>query len=152
LKEGNDLLKKARRFKKTEESESKSEGNFGKIPFIPAGHILYKIKPKNIKKDLIRWRGIYNSEGRIILADELAAPAGNDRSADDAVSQKRGCDDSESQGPGKGRNFRGGMSNFRRKKARRVKAVRRTASTPSGINDGTGSTITVSMKDDEDSI
>jgi hypothetical protein len=59
LKEGNDSLKKARRFKKSEESESKSESNNGKIPSIP-GHILYKIKPENIKKDLIRWRGIYN--------------------------------------------------------------------------------------------
>jgi hypothetical protein len=65
LKEGTDSLKKARQFKKTEEPESKGEGTSGKIPSIP-GYILYKIKPEKVKKDLIRWRGIYNSEGRII--------------------------------------------------------------------------------------
>ena len=32
-----------------------------KIPSIP-GYILYKINPEDVKKDLIRWRGIYNEK------------------------------------------------------------------------------------------
>jgi hypothetical protein len=45
--------------------EPKKEGSSGMIPSIPS-YILYKIKPENVKKDLIRWRGIYNSEKKII--------------------------------------------------------------------------------------
>jgi hypothetical protein len=67
LKVEGDTLKKARRFKKTDElgSEPKKEGSSGTIPSIPS-YILYKIKQENVKKDLIRWRGIYNLEKRII--------------------------------------------------------------------------------------
>ena len=62
-------MKKARRFK-SNDSEANREAGKGpsddnKIPSIP-GYILYKIKPENVEKDLIRWRVIYNLEGRII--------------------------------------------------------------------------------------
>jgi hypothetical protein len=72
LKVKGETLKKARRFKKHEESDTKprKEESSGTIPSIPS-YILYKIKPKNVKKDLIPWRGIYNLEKRIIQADEL---------------------------------------------------------------------------------
>ena len=40
-------------------------------------YLHYKIKAENVKKDLIRWRGIYNSEGRFIRA-ELASKPGNE--------------------------------------------------------------------------
>ena len=33
----------------------------GKIPSIP-GYILYKIKPDDVRKDLIQWRVIYNDK------------------------------------------------------------------------------------------
>ncbi len=59
-------LKKARRFKqnitKPKATDKYSEG---KIPSIP-NHILYKVKPKNVQRDLVCWRGIWNSEARII--------------------------------------------------------------------------------------
>jgi hypothetical protein len=97
LKEGNDSLLKARRFKSNDESQPKSKQNpEQKIPSIP-GYILHKIKPDNIKKDLIRWRGIYNYEGRIIQADELAARTGADGDQDNGVSTKRGRDNSGAQ-------------------------------------------------------
>ena len=41
----------------------------GNIPSIP-GFILHKIKDKNVKTSLIKWRGIYNSERRTIQPDE----------------------------------------------------------------------------------
>jgi hypothetical protein len=49
-----DTLKKARQFKKTDESdlEPKNEGSFRTIPSIPS-YILYKIKPENVKKDFM---------------------------------------------------------------------------------------------------
>ena len=42
----------------------------GNIPSIP-GYILYKIKPDGVRKDLIRWRGVYNDKKRTIRVDEL---------------------------------------------------------------------------------
>ena len=41
-----------------------------KILLIPS-YILHKVQPLNVKRDLIRWHGIYNSEGRTIHSDEL---------------------------------------------------------------------------------
>ena len=58
-------------------NSSKSDGDKikydlpeGKIPSIP-GYIQYKIKPEDVRKDLIRWRGIYNNDKRTIRVDEL---------------------------------------------------------------------------------
>jgi hypothetical protein len=59
--------KRARRFKGNN-YESKKDGP--RIPSIPNA-ILYKIQPEHVRKNLIRWRGIYNSEGRQIKPDEL---------------------------------------------------------------------------------
>jgi hypothetical protein len=89
LKDGADSLLKARRFKSKEESDAKSKGTSTQmIPSIP-GFILHKVKPENIKKDLIRWRGIYNYEMRIIRADECAARPCNDENQDDGVQKNR---------------------------------------------------------------
>ena len=49
----------------------------GKIPSIP-GYILYKIKPEEVRKDLIRWRGIYNDKkGRSGLMNSRGTPDTN---------------------------------------------------------------------------
>ena len=42
----------------------------GKIPSIP-GYILYNTKLEDVRKYLIRWRGVYNDEKRTIRIDEL---------------------------------------------------------------------------------
>ena len=44
----------------------------GKILSIPL-FILHKVKPANIKRDLIKWHSIYNSEGRIIHQEKATA-------------------------------------------------------------------------------
>ena len=152
------LKNKARRFKSTNDSETNSvsgPSDDNKIPSIP-GYILYKIKPENVKKDLIRWRGIYNSEGRIIRANELAASSGKE-GQDDGVSRKKSGDDSAANGSGKERNSGGDKSKSKKRKSfkqRRVKVVRRTTTAPSGTKDApannSGSTITVDMKDVDD--
>ena len=56
----------------------------GNIPSIP-GYILYKIKPEDVRKDLIQWKGIYNDKKRTIRIDELQRnlrhESGNDSDA-----------------------------------------------------------------------
>ena len=47
--------------KKSDGAKIKYDVPEGKIPSIP-GYILYKIKPDDVRKDLIRWRGLYNDE------------------------------------------------------------------------------------------
>jgi hypothetical protein len=77
---------------------------------------------------LIRWRGIYNYETRIIRADKCAARPGNDDNQDDGVQKKRSRDDSAAaQGSGKKRDFKGGKGKDGKKKPfvqRRVKVAR----------------------------
>jgi hypothetical protein len=47
-------LKKARRFKKDNpKPKATDKSSEGKIPSIP-NHILYKVKPKNVQRDLVR--------------------------------------------------------------------------------------------------
>jgi hypothetical protein len=58
--------KKARRFK----GDYNASNDGPSIPSIPNA-ILYKIQPDHVRKNLIRWRGIYNHEGRQIKPDEL---------------------------------------------------------------------------------
>ena len=53
----------------------------GKIPSIP-GYILHKIKPEDVRKDLIRWRGINNDEKRTIRIDELQRNSRNESEND----------------------------------------------------------------------
>ena len=63
----------------------------GKILSIP-GYILYKIKPEDVRKDLIRWRGIYNDKKRTITIDELQRnsrnESGNDSNAETEATQE----------------------------------------------------------------
>ena len=63
----------------------------GKIPSIP-GYILYKIKPEYVRKDLIRWRGIYNDKKRMIRVNELQRnsrhKSGNESYAETEASQE----------------------------------------------------------------
>jgi hypothetical protein len=97
---------------------------------------------------------MYNSEGRVIQANELTTDVSK-KDQDEAVSQKqKQKQDSKSQnGSGKKRDFKGGKGKNGKKPfvQRRVKgSVRRTATTPSGILDkgkDSSSTITISMKD-----
>ena len=49
----------------------------GKISPI-LGYILYKIKPEDVRKDLIRWRGFYNDKKRTIRIDELQRNSRNE--------------------------------------------------------------------------
>jgi hypothetical protein len=64
-------LKKARRFKKDDpKPKTTDKSSEGKIPSIP-DHILYKVKPNNVQPDLVRWRGIWNFEARIIRINKL---------------------------------------------------------------------------------
>ena len=62
-----------------------------KIPLIP-GYILYKINPDDVRKDLIRLRGIYNDKKRMIRVDELQRnsrhESGNDSDAKTEASQE----------------------------------------------------------------
>jgi hypothetical protein len=91
------------------------------IPSI-LGHILCKIKPENVKKHSIHWGGIFDLEGRIVRADELAAEPGNEGSQ-------------ELMGPGKNAMSGGGEGTGKKKKSssqRQVKMVRLMTTAPSG--------------------
>jgi hypothetical protein len=114
-KEVDGTLKKARRFKNDSDTKSEGTSSGAQIPSIP-GFILYKIKPENVRSDLMKWRGIFNSEGRIIRTNELAAQTGKEGGQDDGASQKRKGSDSESRGSGKGRNSGGGKGKYKGKK------------------------------------
>ena len=53
---------------------------------------MYKIKPDDVRKDLIRWRRIYNYEKRTIRVDELQRnsrpESGSDSDAEAEASKK----------------------------------------------------------------
>ena len=108
----------------------------GNIPSIP-GFILYKIKPEDVRKDLIRWRGIYNDERRTIKFDELQRNLKSESGNDD----DKEVETDASQETAKSK--RRPASN----KNRRVKTVRKTAVRSSGLE---AQTIRVSMKDLDD--
>ena len=55
---------------KNKGAKIKSDLPDGKILSTP-GYILFKINPDNVRKDLIRWRGIYNDKKRTIRVEEL---------------------------------------------------------------------------------
>ena len=63
----------------------------GNIPSI-LGYILYKIKPEDVRKYLIRWKGIYNDKKRTIRVNELQRnsrhESGNDSDAKTEASQE----------------------------------------------------------------
>jgi hypothetical protein len=85
-------LKKARRFKQDDTKPKATEkSSEGKSPSIPS-HILYKVKPKNLQGDLVCWRGIWNSEARIIQINQLTEPSFEKDKANGA-DKKHGRDD-----------------------------------------------------------
>jgi hypothetical protein len=145
-------LKKARRFKKEDSKpNATNKSSEGKIPSIP-NHILYKVKPKNVQRDLVRWRGIWNSEARIIRIDKLTEPSFEKDKANGA-DKKHACYDDSSAGSNKDHNNdRKEKSSFRKtfnKKGRRVTVMRQTRTENAGIPD---TSVTTSMKDSDDSI
>ena len=93
------------------------------------------IKPENVRKDLIRWRGIYNDEKRMLRINELQRnsrnESGNDSDAKTEASQE--------------------SPRLRRKVKenhnRRVNTVRKTTVKNSGL---ANQTVRVSMKDEDD--
>jgi hypothetical protein len=120
-------LKKARRFKQDDTKPKATEkSSEGKIPSIPS-HILYKVKPKNVQRDLVLWRGIWNLEARIIRIGELTEPSAKKDKANGA-DKNHGHEDESSVGSSKDRNTdRKKKSSFRKmnnKKGRRVKVMR----------------------------
>ena len=64
------------------------EGNIASIP----GYILYNIKPEDVRKYHIQWRGIYTDEKRTIRVDELQRNSkhnsGNGSDAETEASQE----------------------------------------------------------------
>jgi hypothetical protein len=83
-------LKKARRLNRDDpKPKATDKSSEGKIPSIP-NHILYKVKPKNVQRDLVRWRGIWNLEARKIQINELTEPPFEKDKANGA-DKKHGC-------------------------------------------------------------
>ena len=118
-------------------NSNKSDGNKrkydvpeGKIPSI-LGYILYKINTEYVRKDLIRWRGIYNNKKRTIRIDEphrnSRNESGNDSDAEAEASQ-------ESPRP---------RRKVKENNNRRVKTARKTTVKNSGL---ANQTVRVSMK------
>ena len=108
----------------------------GKILMVH-GFILYKINPDNIRKDLIRWQGIFNNEKRTIRINELQR-----------ISKPKSGNNSEtktdiSQDPLKPRQ----KPAINQNKNIQIKTVRKTSVKNSGM---ASQTIGVSMKDEDD--
>jgi hypothetical protein len=96
-------LKKARHFKQDDtKPKATNKSSEGKIPSIPS-HILYKVKQKNLQCDLVCWRGIWNSEARIIQMDKLTEPS-FDKDKAKGRDKKHGREDKSSVGSNKDRN------------------------------------------------
>ena len=103
------------------------------IPSIP-DWLLRSIKPDTARKDLIRWRGVFNSESRHLKADERTVANTDSKNS----KSKRHSDDS-SVGSGYNRHSD-------KKKCQKTKKSRRTKTSTSGIS----STPHVRIKDDDD--
>jgi hypothetical protein len=108
----------------------KSPSSSGDIPSIPAS-ILYKLEPENMRKALIKWRGVWNSEKRHITPEEF--PPGNHETDRGSNKEREG---------GKNRDAKGSKQN----KSKKPK-YRRTTTSTSGIKD---SSPIVSFKDRDD--
>jgi hypothetical protein len=158
VKTENETTKRARRTIAGGEGSSEPKKD-SQIPFIPV-YILSKVKPDNVRSDLLKWRSTYNSEGRSIRADELSIPSTSNEGAKGDDKSKSTRVEGSSNGPSKrnrnSRNRKSGTSNS--PKARRVTAVsrgRRTTTAASGVPEATtanlGSVIQISMKDNDDS-
>ena len=106
------------------------EVNIASIP----GYILYKIKPEDVRKYHIQWRGIYNDKKRTIRVHELQRKSrhesGNDSDAETEASQ---------ESPRPRRKVKDNIN-------RRVKTARKTTVKNSGL---ANQTVRVSMKDED---
>jgi hypothetical protein len=140
LKSQRDATSKARRATTsksgTTQRPSSSAGEKA-IPSIP-DWLLKSIKPDNVRRDLIRWRGIWNSEARHLTADEKTEKS-NSNSEKGNKSSKRQQDDG-SVGSGTNRHSD-------KNKKQKTKKSRRTKTSTSGLS----STPHVKIKDDDDS-
>ena len=134
-----DATLKARRNTEITGPDKKKSGSIKqKIPSIP-GSILYNIEPQFVRQNLIKWRGIWNSEGREIRPDELISKtkgATKPRARDEGNESDAGSNrDRDTKGGGK-------------QKGHKKRKARRTVTTPSGSK---AATARVSFKDDDDS-
>ena len=134
LKSQRDATTKARRATNNNSGhDTKSSSGDKVIPSIP-DWILRSIKPDAARKDLIRWRGVYNSEARHLRADEATSGASFDK-------HKKKSKQPDDASVGSGRN-RHSDSNKRQK----TKKSRRTKTSSSGLS----ATPQVHLKDEDD--
>ena len=138
LKSQRDATAKARRASNknagTATSRPASSPGTKAIPSIP-DWLLKSIKPDNVRRDLIRWRGVWNSEARHLTADEKTEKSNLDKGT---KSSKRQQDDNS---VGSGTNRHSDNS-----KKQKTKKSRRTKTSTSGLS----STPQVKLKDDDD--
>jgi hypothetical protein len=125
----------------TDSSFSKPNESITKIPSIP-NSILYAIKDEDVRRNLIRWRGIYNQEGREIRTDELS---GNTSSNADDGGKKRNR--GNHRGGGKGSGDKDRNTKLYRGKDKSKKS-RRTSTVESGTK--SSATVKVRFKEDEE--
>jgi hypothetical protein len=123
-----DQKAKSRRFKQDESSSKSSNDKFeGKIPEIPS-YVLFKVEPSNVRRDLMKWRAVWNKDQRIIRTDELNSGKERTWNQSDKSKDKNDRDDN-STGSNKDRNTyngkKGKKSWQKNKKSRRTKVVRR---------------------------
>jgi hypothetical protein len=140
LKSQRDATSKARRATSTKSgttSRPSSSASDKAIPSIP-DWLLKSIKPDNVRRDLIRWRGVWNSEARHLTADEKTVKSNGSEKGN--KSSKRQQDDG-SVGSGNNRH-----SDKNKKQETHGKKSRRTKTSTSGLS----STPHVKIKDDDD--
>ena len=129
-----DSTSKARRV--TPPSGGKVAGNSKSkdtlIPLFPTC-LLNTIKSPSIKKDLFKWRGTWNKEGRMIRVDELTGSSESGTKKDDNSVESDGGSHSKQKSP----------------KKKRKKKARRTKTSMSGLSDT--ATPHVKFKDVDDS-
>ena len=96
---------------------------------------MYKIKPEDVRKYLIRWRGIYNDKKSMIRVDKLQRNSRPEPRNDSETKTEASQESSRPRRKAKGN------------KNRRVKTARKTTVKNSSFP---SQTIRVSMKDDDD--
>jgi hypothetical protein len=140
LKSQRDATLKARRASTSNKSSSDSTRPGASsadkpIPSIP-DWILRSIRPDTARKDVIRWRGVFNAESRHLKADERTV-ASSDKSS---KGSKRQSDDASV----------GSSSNRHsdKRKSQKTKKSRRTKTSTTGIS----STPHVRLKDEGDDV
>jgi hypothetical protein len=127
LRKRTETIGKARRVD-FQSGEQNTEGKH--IPSIPS-FILHKIEPPSVRKDLIKWRGIYNNEGRQIRPDETSCAT--------AKSRRNDVDSDGSTAPPPAKK---GKQNQKQKRR-----VRRALQSPSGLP---AASPRVRFKDDDE--